>query len=54
MGIRSGNVSMNVKIYKTIIKSTLIYGPATWKMKEQLRRKIEAAEMVALKTACRH
>ena len=41
------------RIYDTMIKSTLIYGSETWRIKEQVKRKLEATEMGALSRAAR-
>lgn len=38
-----------IRIYESMIKSTLIYGSETWKLKEHSKRKIEATEMDILR-----
>ena len=41
------------RIYDCMIKITLIYGSETWRIKEQVKRKLEATEMNALRRAAR-
>ena len=41
------------RIYDSMIKSTLMYGSETWRIKEQVKRKLEATEMDALRRDAR-
>ncbi|XP_072400556.1 uncharacterized protein [Diabrotica undecimpunctata] len=42
-----------MRIYNTMIKSTLVYGSEIWRIKEHQKSKIEATELDALRRASR-
>jgi hypothetical protein len=42
-----------LNIYNTLIKSSLLHGSDTWRLTENDKRRVEAAEMDALRRSCR-
>ena len=42
-----------MNIYNALIKSSLLYGSETWSLTENNKRRVEAAEMDALRRSCR-
>lgn len=42
-----------LRIYESMIKSTLLNGSKTWRIKENLKKKIESTEMDPLRRASR-
>ena len=42
-----------MNIYNALINSSLVYGPETWRLTENNKRRVEATEMDALKRSSR-
>jgi len=42
-----------LNIYNSLIKNSLLYGPETWRLTENSKRRVEATEMDALRRSSR-
>ena len=49
---RRMNVKINGKVYRTVVRSALMYGAETWALKKAQENKLEVAEMRILRWLC--
>ena len=49
---RKMNVKVNWKVYRTVVRPTLVYGAETWALKKAYEKKSEVAEMQMLRWVC--
>ena len=49
---RGMNVKINGKVYRTVVRSALMYGAETWALKKAQENKLEVAEMRMLLWMC--
>ena len=49
---RRMNVKINGKVYRTVVRSALMYGAETWALKKAQENKLEVAEMRMLRWMC--
>ena len=49
LGDRRMNLSVEGKVYKTVVRPAMMYGAATWAVKKAQEKKLDVAEMVMLR-----
>ena len=50
---RKMNVKINGKVYRTVVRPTLMYGAETWALMKAQEKKLEVAEMRMIRRMCR-